>query len=449
MMRFESRHLRGRYVAGMGVAAVLLLFIVQAAGNEMAASGEVAAGARENGVTRASEQGKVPNQYIVVFRDDSDYSELQSVSEDARTRGAEILQTYEHAIKGFAIKVPNEQALEGILKNKTDSIEYVEQDMTVWAFSQVLTAGINRVDADLSTTKAGDGSGQNVDVDIAIIDTGIDALHPDLNVYKSIGFVKGIGKKGIDDNGHGTHVAGIAAALDNDIGTVGVSPGANLWAVKVFDKNGSGYISDVIEGIDYVTANAKDIDVANMSLGCKCTSAALDTAISNSVAAGVTYVVAAGNSRTDASTFSPANHPDVIAVSAVADSDGKCGGTGPAIVTIDKLGQKHTNYDDTLADFSNYGPVIDIAAPGVNVYSTWLGGAYATKSGTSMAAPHVAGAAALYIASHGSGLSPSEVGDALISDGATSLTKCDGKGFGYFKGDRDNFAETLLNVREY
>lgn len=85
MMRFESRHLRGRYVAGMGVAAVLLLFIVQAAGNEMAASGEVAAGARENGVTRASEQGKVPNQYIVVFRDDSDYSELQSVSEDART----------------------------------------------------------------------------------------------------------------------------------------------------------------------------------------------------------------------------------------------------------------------------------------------------------------------------------------------------------------------------
>lgn len=437
-------------MAAMAVAAILLLFIVQNVGNEMAASGEVAAGARENSSSPGLEQGKIPNQYIIVFRDDSDASELQSVSEDARTRGAEILQTYEHAIKGFAIKVPNEQALEGILKNKTDSIiEYVEQDMTVRTFSQVLTAGINRVDADLSTTKAGDGTGQAVDVDIAIIDTGIDALHPDLNVYKSIGFVKGIGKKGIDDNGHGTHVAGIAAAFDNDIGTVGVAPGAKLWSVKVLDKYGSGSLSDVIEGIDYVTANAKDIEVANMSLGCKCTSAALDTAISNSIAAGVTYVVAAGNSRTDASSFSPANHPDVIAVSAVADSDGKCGGTGPAIVTIDKLGQKHTNYDDTLADFSNYGPVIDIAAPGVNIYSTWLAGAYATKSGTSMAAPHVAGAAALYIASHGSGLSPSEVGDALMSDGATSLTKCDGKGFGYFKGDRDNFAETLLNVREY
>ena len=155
---------------------------------------------------------------------------------------------------------------------------------------------------------------------------------------------------------------------------VGVAPGARLWAVKVLGSSGSGSISTIIKGVDYVTNNAGLIDVVNMSLGCECTSTSLNTAISNSVKAGVMYVVAAGNSNKNAATFSPANHPSVITVSAIADSDGKCGRLGPP-----------TSYgaDDFLASFSNYGSLVDLAAPGVNIYSTYKDGTYATLSGTS------------------------------------------------------------------
>ncbi len=274
-------------------------------------------------------------------------------------------------------------------------------------------------------------------MDIAIIDTGVDLTHPDLNVFKNISFVKGV-KKGNDDNGHGTHVAGTTAAKDDSNGVVGVAPGARIWAVKVLDKNGSGSLSNVIKGIDYVTANAAQIEVTNMSLGCQCNSAAMNTAIANSVAAGVTYVVAAGNNAMDASTFSPANHPDVIAVSAIVDTDGKCGGLGSS-----------TGYgaDDTFASFSNFGSVVDIAAPGVNIYSTWKGGSYNTISGTSMASPHVAGAAALYKSTHIA--SPADVKASLLSTGSTPSSTCDGNGFGYFTGDKDVFSEPLVYVKNY
>ena len=168
-----------------------------------------------------------------------------------------------------------------------------------------------------------------------------------------------------------------------------MAPGARLWAVKVLNDQGSGYMSWIVAGIDYVTKNASAIEVANMSLGCECTSAALDTALTNSTNAGVVYVVAAGNSTKDASTFSPANHPRVITTSAVADFDGKAGGVGAATCRADE--------DDTLANFSNFGSTVDIAAPGVCIRSTWNNGGYNTISGTSMASPHAAGAAALYV----------------------------------------------------
>jgi subtilisin family serine protease len=259
-----------------------------------------------------------------------------------------------------------------------------------------------------------------------------------LNVYKQVSFVKGA-KTANDDNGHGSHVAGITAAKDDSNGVVGVAPGARLWAIKVLDRNGAGSLSNVIKGIDYVTANAAQIEVANLSLGCECFSSALNTAITNSVAAGVTYVVAAGNSAKDAQTFSPANHPDVIAVSAMVDTDGKCGGLGTS-----------TSYgaDDTFASFSNFGSVVDMAAPGVNIYSTYKSGTYATLSGTSMASPHVAGAAALFKASNPSA-SPLDVKNSLISNGSTSSTVCDGNGFGYFSGDPDGIAEPLVYARNY
>jgi subtilisin family serine protease len=214
-----------------------------------------------------------------------------------------------------------------------------------------------------------------------------------------------------DPNGHGTHVSGTAAAKDNAIGVVGVAPGARVWSVRVLDANGSGYISDIVAGVNWVTAHASTIEVANMSLGCECTSAAMNTAIANSVSAGVTYTIAAGNSAKDASTFSPANHPDVITVSALADFDGRSGGLGAATCRSDQ--------DDTLADFSNFGPLVEIAAPGVCINSSVPGGGYdSTYSGTSMASPHVAGAAAVLASTMGH--VPAAIRSQLIATGNMS-----------------------------
>lgn len=379
----------------------------------------------------------IPDQYIVVLKDDTlNWREILSkVANQVDIKGTEILHNYENALNGFAIRVHNEKVIEALEKNPF--VDYVEKDVKVQAFAQTLPNGINRVDGDLSSTRSGNGYG-SVNADIAILDTGIQFSHSDLYVYRQKTFVAGTSSAN-DDNGHGTHVAGIAAAKDNSIGVVGMAPGAKLWAIKVLDKNGSGDLSTVIKGIDLITQYASQIEVANLSFGCECKSIAFDTAINNSVKAGITFVVAAGNSGKDASTFSPANNPNVIAVSAIGDSDGKCGGKGPS-----------TGFgsDDTLASFSNYGVVVDMAAPGVKIYSTYKGNSYATLSGTSMAAPHVAGAAALYEAQH-PGASPAEVRNALLGKGSTPSTTCDGNGRGYFTNDRDVYREPLLYARNY
>jgi subtilisin len=377
---------------------------------------------------------EIPNQYIVVLK-----NRLPSVPAtealEARNIGANVLNVYDRVLNGFSIKVPNEAVLEAIQRNP--NVAYIEQDMEVQAFPQLLPRGVNRVDGELSSTISGNGAG-SVNSDIAILDTGIQLSHPDLNVYRQRTFVSGTSSAN-DDNGHGTHVAGIAAAKDNSIGVVGVAPGARLWAVKVLGSSGSGSISTIIKGIDYVTQNAAEIDIANLSLGCYCTSTALNTAISNSVTAGITFVVAAGNNGRNAASFSPANHPSVIAVSAIVDTDGRCGRLGVS-----------TSYggDDRFASFSNYGSVVDLAAPGVSIYSTYRGSTYATMSGTSMAAPHVAGAAALYDATH-PGASPSSIASSLKSTGSKPSTICDGRGNGYFYGDPDTNREPLLYVNPY
>jgi subtilisin len=254
-----------------------------------------------------------------------------------------------------------------------------------------------------------------------------------LNVYKQVKFTS---EASLDDkNGHGTHVAGTIGALDNNAGVVGVAPGARIWSVKVLNAQGSGNMSDIIAGIDYVTANASSIEVANMSLGCECTSAALNTAISKAVAAGVTIVVAAGNSAKDSTTYSPANHPDAITVSAIADFNGLAGGGAASTC--------YSDVDDTFANFSNFGAPVDIAAPGVCINSTWKGSAYKSISGTSMASPHVAGAAALYIAKNGKPTNATGVANVrsgLIGAGVSQT------GTGGFIGDPDSSHEPLLNV---
>ena len=233
---------------------------------------------------------------------------------------------------------------------------------------QELPWGIDRIDAELSLN---DGSG----VTVCVVDTGIDRDHKDLqaNIAGGKNFVqkgrKASPNKWDDDNGHGTHVAGTIAALDNTFGVVGVSSGASLLGVKVLDRSGSGKLSDVIAGIEYcVNQNA---DVISMSLGTSSDVTAMSDAVNLAYANGVLIVAAAGNDYSSPVSY-PAAYDSVIAVSATTNSD-------------------------TLASFSNIGSEVELAAPGVNILSTWNDGSYNTISGTSMATPHVSGVAALAI----------------------------------------------------
>ena len=300
-----------------------------------------------------------------------------------------------------------------------------------------LTTGAEQIEnsSNVKATSATNNP-KNVDADIAVLDTGISLSHPDLNVYRNVSFVQGT-TSGNDDNGHGTHVAGIAAAKDNSIGVVGEAPGARLWAIKVCDGSGECKISNQIKGVEYAINHANEIDVLNISIE-NPNSPALNNIISEAVKAGITVVVSAGNYGRDASTTTPANNPNVLTVSAIGDTDGKCGGSGPAV----KL-SNGTIADDTFAYFSNFGRVVKIAAPGVDIFSTYKGSGYAVDSGTSMAAPYVAGAAALY-KSQFPNASPAQTMAAILALGSLPKTVCDGGAHGYFSGDRDGINEPLL-----
>ena len=389
----------------------------------------------------------IRGQYIVVLKPEATMTgesdsvrmradEVRAMAEESRTKGAEILNIYEHALDGYVMKTSENMSAGLVSELRQDPrVAYVEPDQRVHALGQTVPVGVDRVDADVSQAVSGDGSGA-VDADIAILDTGIDLTHPDLNVYHEKTFVPGTSSAD-DDNGHGTHVAGIAAAKDNAVGVVGIAPDARLWSIKVLDSSGAGSISDIIAGIDYVTSHSDEIDVVNLSFGCECSSPALDAAINSAVQAGIVFVVAAGNDHKDANSFSPARNPNVIAVSAMADSDGKCGGQG----TSTKYGN-----DDTFASFSNYGDPIDMVAPGVGILSTYSDGKYAQLSGTSMAAPHVTGGIALYESSH-PGATPAQVRAALTESGTQPSSGCSGEGQGYFTGDPNGANKPFLNTK--
>jgi subtilisin family serine protease len=378
--------------------------------------------------------GAGAGRYIVVLEEGVAHPRSVAKSH-ASEHAAEVGFVYRHALKGYSATIP-ESRVDDLAQD--DRVAFISEDRTVTVTAQSQPTGIDRIDADLSPTADIDGVDERVPVDVAVIDTGIDLDHPDLNVVGGKNCQKG--KSYNDGNGHGTHVAGTIGAKDNATGVVGVAPGSRLWAVRVLDNSGSGSWSAVICGIDWVTSRASTIEVANMSLSgtgsddgnCGFSNNdSMHRAICGSVGAGVTYSVAAGNSAQDASRQVPAAYNEVMTVSALADFDGSPGGLGSATC--------RTDVDDTFASFSNFGSDIDLIAPGVCINSAWKGGGYKTISGTSMASPHVAGAAALYEATH-PGTTPDDVKAALQAAGNLGWSNSD---------DGDSIKEILLNAGSF
>jgi subtilisin family serine protease len=354
--------------------------------------------------------------YIVTLDED-----LQGDLDDfAGATGGDVVHLYRSALTGFAVDLVPEAA-EAL--RSVEQVRSVEADQPVDVDVQTTPNGVNRV-ADPTVASSVIPSlsidardDVRVDADIAVLDTGV-ADHPDLDVVArtdcTSSFSGCADGRGEDGSGHGTHVAGTAAAIDNNFGTVGVAPGARVHSVKVLGDDGLGTFSDVIAGIDWATARSSTIDVINLSLSGEGQLSALDQAIDEAVDVGITVVASAGNSAKDARNTIPANHPDVLAVSALADANGIAGGgrgycEGP---------------DDHLATFSNFGAVVDVIAPGTCIYSTLPGG-YGTMSGTSMSSPHVAGAAAILATKD---MSVPSIRSAILGAGNSGWTDTSGDG---------------------
>jgi subtilisin family serine protease len=337
-------------------------------------------------------QSAAPNDYIVTFRDDESDPEGQA-NALVKAYGGSVMFVYRSALKGFAVSNLPDAAVEALQRNPR--ITRVERDGIMTAVGSGTqsgaTWGIDRIDQrtlPLNGTYAWEGDGSGVTA--YIIDTGIRTSHVEFGGRATGGFTSINDGNGSNDcNGHGTHFAGTVGGA-----TWGVAKQVALVAVRVLNCAGSGTTSGVVAGIDWVTANHAPNAVANMSLGGGASST-LDNAVANSVAAGVTYAVAAGNDNADACNSSPARAPAALTVGATTSGDVK-------------------------ASFSNYGLCVDINAPGVGITSAWNTSNTATNtiSGTSMATPHVTGAAASYL-SLNSGASPTQVGNALKSVAST------------------------------
>ena len=340
--------------------------------------------------TSAPANGQViPGKFIVLTAAGVDPAEV------AADHGLAAQHVYRSALSGFAAPVHRSKLSD--LRNDPRVI-VVEAERIYFLDEQETPTGIDRIDANLNSN----ANGVDISLDVAIIDSGIDSDHPDLDVGEGRNFSGGPSSKWDDGNGHGTHVAGTVGALDNGIGVVGVAPGVRLHAVKVCKNGGICFTGDIVAGIDWVASQksigAINFAVANMSIStsddanpCTGSSGAVHTAICGLVNEGVVFVMAAGNDNRLKNAY-----PEALAVSAAADFDGLAGAAGSATCRND--------VDETLANFSNFGPAVDIAAPGVCILSTWNDGGLNTISGTSMASPHVAGAVALYL--HAKGILP-------------------------------------------
>jgi subtilisin len=356
----------------------------------------------------------ITDSYLVIV----DAEHPGSVAFDhARRHGVELAFIYEHAVTGYAATM-SATAAQAIARDPR--VVRVEQETMESITAQELPTGVDRIETDRNPTVSTDGTGGDaVTIDVAVLDTGVND-HPDLNLATSTdctvtsgggpfaSYSCQTGTSADDTNGHGTHVAGTVAAKNNGSGVVGVAPGAPVHSVKVCPGN-SCPTGAIIAGIDHLVEQKRlytssggsdgiDLAVANFSISSadsnnSCASPANTThaAICSLVGEGVSFVMAAGNDGREKVPY-----PVALSVAAIADFDGVAGGAGAATCRDDD--------DDTLADFSNFGEGVRIAAPGVCIESTWFDGSYNTISGTSMAAPHAAGAYALYL--HANDLDP-------------------------------------------
>ncbi len=438
MNRQPEEGRRGRFAIANLVWAHRALYLASLSG-VLAVCVAVGASAAASEAGSEANSDSLSGRYIVVLKDSVNRPGVVAQAQTER-RGGNLRTVFRQVLNGYAATLPKDE-VEALRSDP--QVAYVTPDHKVGIFEEeveletennegveVLEAtvptGLNRTFAATNKALAIDGKDNlRADVDVAVLDTGIDYEHPDLDVEARTNCVTGtcVDNTGKDGHSHGTHVAGTIGAIDNGEGVVGVAPGARMYAVKVLDDSGFGYESQIIAGVKWVTAHAKEIEVANVSLGCICSMPALDTAINSSVEAGVVYAVAAGNNKVDAKSFSPANNPNVITVSALADYDGKAGAKGSPTCANHGL-------DDRLASFSNYGTTVEIVAPGVCILSTIPGNKYGYKSGTSMASPHVAGAAALLaaISNPGSKKDAEAIRETLVKAGNKGWTDTSGDG---------------------
>lgn len=328
----------------------------------------------------------VSGSYIVMLGEKADKSKL------AKEYGGKLQRTYSSSINGFsasglseteAKRLAADPAVAKVVQNKKFSINATQENPPSWGLDRVDQAETTGDNAYTYPDSAGEG------VTAYVIDTGVRVTHSDFEGRATSGFDAVDNDDDADDgNGHGTHVAGTIAGAEH-----GVAKKANIVAVRVLDDNGSGTTEQVIAGIDWVAANASGPSVANMSLGGGA-DPALDAAVQKAIAAGITFGVAAGNESSDAGQGSPARVSEAITVASSTEADEQ-------------------------SSFSNYGSVVDIYAPGSDITSTWHDSDTGTNtiSGTSMATPHVVGAAAVHLAGH-QDATPQEVATAL-TEGAT------------------------------
>ncbi|MFJ3927993.1 S8 family peptidase [Streptomyces sp. NPDC090022] len=391
------RHTRRRLVGVSATAVVALVLGAASALPAAAAGGSAAEGRIEN----AGAAGTVAGSYIVILKDSAARSTAAAGKSVAEKHGAKIDKVYTAALNGYSIeaseaqakKIAADPAVASVVQNRTFTVSATQPNPPSWGLDRIDQAALPLNQSYTYPDKAGEG------VTAYVIDTGVRISHSDFGGRAFNGY-DAIDNDNVaqDGHGHGTHVAGTVGG-----NAYGVAKKAKIVGVRVLNNQGSGTTAQVVAGIDWVTQNAVKPAVANMSLGGGADTA-LDTAVRNSIAAGITYAVAAGNENTNANTKSPARVAEAITVGATTSTDAR-------------------------ASYSNYGAILDLFAPGSSITSAWNTGDSATNtiSGTSMASPHVAGAAAVYL-SQNPASTPAQVSAGLVGAATPNVVTSPGTG---------------------